>query len=68
MFDDTYEHIAVNETDETRVVLFIDYMRPLPFWLSWLNWLVVSTAKFLPYFKTPLKRHKEWEKTFYNDK
>ena len=68
VFDDTYEHIAVNETNETRVVLFLDYMRPLPFWLSWVNWLVVRAAKFAPYFKIPLARHKEWEKKFYDGK
>ena len=29
VFDDTYEHEAWNETDETRVVLFLDVVRPL---------------------------------------
>ena len=29
VFDDTYEHEAWNETDETRVVLFVDVVRPL---------------------------------------
>jgi aspartyl/asparaginyl beta-hydroxylase (cupin superfamily) len=67
VFDDTYEHIAVNETNSNRVVLFLDYMRPLPLWLSWFNWLIIKSAKLLPYFKTPIKRHKEWEKRFYGE-
>ena len=29
VFDDTYEHEVWNETDETRVVLFLDVVRPL---------------------------------------
>lgn len=31
MFDDTYEHEVWNNTDETRVVLFLDIMRPMRF-------------------------------------
>ena len=29
IFDDTYEHEAWNDTDRTRVVLFVDFVRPL---------------------------------------
>lgn len=67
VFDDTYEHMAVNMTHKDRVVLFLDYMRPLPWPLNWLNHFVVYMARFIPYFKEPVKRHKEWEKTFYKD-
>ena len=37
IFDDTYEHFAINLTDNIRVVLFMDYLRPLPLPLHWLN-------------------------------
>ncbi|MAS97506.1 MAG: aspartyl beta-hydroxylase [Kiritimatiellaceae bacterium] len=67
VFDDTYEHIAVNMTDRNRIVLFLDYMRPLPWPLNWLNHFVVYMARFLPYFKIPIQRHKEWEKKFYGE-
>jgi beta-hydroxylase len=30
IFDDSYEHEVWNDTDETRVVLFVDFLRPLP--------------------------------------
>ncbi len=30
IFDDTFNHEVWNDTDETRVVLFVDVMRPLP--------------------------------------
>jgi beta-hydroxylase len=31
VFDDMFLHAAVNPTDEMRVILFIDFYRPLPF-------------------------------------
>ena len=30
MFDDTFNHEVWNDTDETRVVLFVDVLRPYP--------------------------------------
>ena len=30
VFDDTFNHEVWNDTDETRVVLFVDVLRPLP--------------------------------------
>jgi ornithine lipid ester-linked acyl 2-hydroxylase len=41
IFDDTYRHEAWNDSREDRVVLFVDFIRPLPFPLSRLNELVV---------------------------
>jgi aspartyl/asparaginyl beta-hydroxylase (cupin superfamily) len=37
VFDDTYMHEVWNETDEERVVLFVDFTRPLPSPVSVLN-------------------------------
>jgi len=37
IFDDTFEHEVWNDTDELRVVLFTDFLRPLPFPLSTAN-------------------------------
>jgi ornithine lipid ester-linked acyl 2-hydroxylase len=37
VFDDTYTHEVWNETDEERVVLFVDFTRPLPSLVSVLN-------------------------------
>lgn len=67
VFDDTYEHFAVNMTNGYRIVLFLDYLRPLPMPLRWVNRLVLYIAKFLPYFKEPIRRHKKWEERFYGD-
>jgi beta-hydroxylase len=37
VFDDTCEHEAWNDTDEDRIVLFVDFIRVLPQPLGWLN-------------------------------
>ena len=67
LFDDTYEHTAVNDTDEIRSVLFIDIVKPLPFPINVLNWCVIRMARLFSYVNIPLKRHKEWQKIFYGD-
>ena len=64
-FDDTYTHEAHNETDELRVVLFMDTMRPLYFPWNVINKTILRLAWLLPYVREPLKRHKAWEKSFY---
>ena len=67
VFDDTYEHFAINLTDHPRVVLFMDYMRPLPWPLHILNKFCIYIGRFFPYYKVPLTRHREWEKKFYGE-
>jgi len=67
VFDDTYEHFAVNATDSDRVILFLDYMRPLPFPLNMVNKFIIYMARHMRYFKEPIKRHAEWEKQFYGN-
>lgn len=44
MFNDNYLHEAANETNEIRVVLFMDVIRKFPSWLDWLNRLFISIA------------------------
>lgn len=67
LFDDTYEHIAVNETDTIRAILFLDVMRPLPQPWKFINWAVLHTSVLLPYIWVPYFRHKRWEKKFYGE-
>jgi beta-hydroxylase len=40
-FDDTFRHEAWNDSDQDRVIVFVDFLRPLPFPVSVLNRLVV---------------------------
>lgn len=52
IFDDTFEHEAWNESTGTRVVLFVDFARPLPQPLAALNhamiWLVGHSSVVQP--------------------
>jgi beta-hydroxylase len=65
IFDDAYEHEAWNRSDKTRVVLFVDFVKPLRFPASLVNWLLMNIALFTPFIKEGLDNHKEWEKRFY---
>ena len=67
LFDDTYEHIAVNETDHIRAILFLDVMRPLPQPWKFINWAVLRLSILFPYIWIPYFRHKRWEKKFYGE-
>jgi beta-hydroxylase len=44
LFDDTFLHEAANETDQVRVVLFLDVARKMPWQLSLLNRLFLWIA------------------------
>jgi aspartyl/asparaginyl beta-hydroxylase (cupin superfamily) len=47
-FDDSYEHEVWNRSHETRVVLFVDLVRPLPQPMNWLNRGVISLFQWSP--------------------
>jgi aspartyl/asparaginyl beta-hydroxylase (cupin superfamily) len=64
IFDDTYEHEAWNETDEVRVVLFVDFVRPLRFPANAVNWLVLQAIAFSPFIGDAKRRHNDWEQRF----
>jgi aspartyl/asparaginyl beta-hydroxylase (cupin superfamily) len=65
IFDDSYEHEAWNRTDAVRVVLFVDFVRPLRFPASLLNRLLLKLAIFTPFVQEGYQAHKAWEKIFY---
>jgi beta-hydroxylase len=44
VFDDSHDHEAWNDSAERRVVLFVDFERPLPPLLGWLNRAIVRLA------------------------
>ena len=41
VFDDNYLHDAANDSEEVRVVLWLDMRRKLPFYMRWFNALVL---------------------------
>jgi ornithine lipid ester-linked acyl 2-hydroxylase len=61
-FDDTFEHEVHNDTEETRVVLFLDLDRPLDrvgdVGRHMLLWLIRRSA----YVTRPLKNLEEWNR------
>lgn len=65
VFDDAYEHEAWNHTEQTRVVLFIDFVKPLRFPANLVNWLILNLAVFTPFIREGNNNHKAWEKRFY---
>jgi beta-hydroxylase len=65
IFDDAFEHEAWNKTPHTRVVLFVDFVKPLRFPARFLNWLLLHLAVFTPFIREGMDNHKAWEKRFY---
>jgi beta-hydroxylase len=64
VFDDTYEHHVWNDTAGTRVVLFLDVMRPCRFPGSLVNSAVISIAALTPFVQDSMRRHRAWERRF----
>ena len=67
IFDDAYEHEAWNETGQLRVVLFVDFERPLRFPANLLNRLLLGLAPFTPFLREGENNLRRWERRFYGD-
>jgi len=67
IFDDAFEHEAWNKTPHTRVVLFVDFRKPLRFPANFLNWLLLNLAVFTPFIREGMDNQKAWEKKFYEE-
>lgn len=52
VFDDTHPHEVWNETDQLRVVLFVDVLRPMPAPLQWGVRTLFALARVSPLGKT----------------
>lgn len=59
VFDDSYPHEVWNDSDEYRVVLFVDFLRPLPFPLSLLNRIMVWKISTTPFVTTAVGAMRE---------
>jgi len=66
IFDDAFEHEAWNRSGETRVVLFVDFVKPTRFPASLVNWLLLNLAPFTPFVREGYKAQKRWEKLFFS--
>jgi ornithine lipid ester-linked acyl 2-hydroxylase len=61
LFDDTFPHAAWNETEDIRVVLFLDFVRPLRFPDSYLNQAFIQLIAWSPYIQSGKQKLLEWE-------
>jgi ornithine lipid ester-linked acyl 2-hydroxylase len=68
IFDDAYEHEAWNETDRPRVVLFVDFEKPLYFPVNILNRLLLRLALLTPYLREGSDNLRHWERRFHSGK
>jgi len=64
VFDDVFEHEAWNNTDAIRVVLFVDFRRPLKGFPSLLNSVIIKVIGWSPFVRDAKVRHRKWEKRF----
>jgi beta-hydroxylase len=63
-FDDGYEHYAWNDSDETRVVLFLDVLRPLRRPAADVNNALLRAISRSPFLRDAKRRHRAWERRF----
>jgi ornithine lipid ester-linked acyl 2-hydroxylase len=65
IFDDTFNHEVWNDTNGWRVVLFVDFARPLHFPFHQLNGALLSVGALAPFMREAGDKQKKWEKAFY---
>lgn len=62
MFDDSFLHEIWNSTDEVRVILFMDIVRPCKFPVSLLNHLLIYLIRWSPFIQDAYRNQKKWDK------
>ena len=64
VFDDTFNHEVWNDTEETRVVLFVDVLRPLPIPGSQINRAIVKAIGYSPFVLDAKRNQEAWERRY----
>jgi beta-hydroxylase len=67
IFDDTFNHEVWNDTDGYRVVLFVDFARPLRQPFHWLNRKFLSIGSIAPFLREANDKQMQWQKKFYKN-
>jgi beta-hydroxylase len=62
LFDDSWHHFVQNDTDGYRVVLFIDFERPLYNPARFLNRTLLALSRFTPMIRSARRAQAEWER------
>jgi beta-hydroxylase len=65
IFDDSFNHEVWNDTGGYRVVLFVDFPRPLRQPWHWLNQRLLNAAPLVPFLREAGEKQKRWEQMFY---
>lgn len=65
VFDDTYNHEVWNDTDGYRVVLFVDFERPLSRPMNRINHWIMNLAALAPFMREAKGKQKASEKKFW---
>lgn len=60
VFDDTFHHEVWNDSAGERVVLFIDFVRPMRFPLAAINQAILRLIVWSPYGRRTLRRFADW--------
>jgi ornithine lipid ester-linked acyl 2-hydroxylase len=67
IFDDTFQHEVWNDTDGWRVVLFVDFARPLRQPWHWLNARLLDLGQLAPFLREAARRQKRWARGFHSN-
>ncbi len=65
IFDDSFQHEVWNDTLGERVVLFVDFARPLSTPWHWLNQRFLDLGYLAPFLRRAHRRQRQWMDTFY---
>ncbi|MDR3416468.1 MAG: aspartyl/asparaginyl beta-hydroxylase domain-containing protein [Nevskia sp.] len=65
IFDDSFNHEVWNDTGGWRVVLFVDFARPLRQPWHWLNRSFVGLGVLAPFLREAGRKQAQWERKFY---
>jgi len=68
IFDDAYEHEAWNDSAQVRVVLFVDFEKPLRFPANLLNRVLLGLAPFTPFLREVDDNLRRWERRFHGER
>lgn len=67
VFDDTYKHEVLNDTNEDRVILLLHLRRPVRFPASLVRDTIFNAIKWSPFVRDGLRNQKSWEKRLAHD-
>jgi hypothetical protein len=65
VFDDTYNHEVWNDTDGYRVVLFVDFKRPMRAPFRWFNDWIMNLSTLAPFLREAKGKQAASEKRFW---